>query len=118
MHFQACLWKNNVYGCYQEWIKKCGIYPFNPDATDNTKLTLSLIPTWSTQLEYALNQPSSEPSIENSSATPVPAVISILVTSKLVPIELIDVYVKPLIKQLIHALVTQERVITNDYHQQ
>ena len=47
---------------------KCAIYPFNPSATDKTKLTPSLIPTPSIQLESALNQPSpnNETSIGNS----------------------------------------------------
>ena len=62
-------------------LRKYAIYPFNPDPTDKTKLTPSLIPTSLNQLQCALNQTSSENenSTENSSGIPVAALASTLV---------------------------------------
>ena len=62
-------------------LRKYGIYPFNPDSIDKTKLTASLIPTSLNQLQCALNQTSSEKenSIENSSGIPVAVLASTLV---------------------------------------
>lgn len=73
--------KTNANSVIRNGLRKYGIYPFNPDPIDKTKLTPSLIPTSLNQLQCALNQTSSENenSIENSSGIPVAALTSTLV---------------------------------------
>lgn len=73
--------KNNANSVIRNGLRKYGIYPFNPDPIDKTKLTPSLIPTSLNQLQCALSQTSSENenSIENSSGIPVAALTSTLV---------------------------------------